>query len=192
MEKKFDTLENYLTIAKKTIYNFGKRYYPALVQEMLGNDETISTIAHAIMVADWKWDVDRVGKISGKSKSQYSFRNQHAVWAIKKYISNKYAPKNQKRKNISEFTIETISKPNSDPSVEYEENDYGECLKENIKNLIDFAPISDKQKEQIRMYYYKDMTLQQIGDHYDVTKEAVRLNIKKGIDSIRQMVKNAS
>lgn len=192
MEKKFDTLENYLIIAKKTINNFGKRYYPSLVKEMLNCEETISSIAHAIMLADWKWDDTRVGKVSGKSKSQYSFRNQHAIWAIKKCISNKYTPKRQRQKIGSEFTLENISRNNEDPSIQYEENDHIQSLQKNINDLLNFAPISDKQKEQIRMYYYEDKTLQQIGDHYGVTKEAIRLNIKKAIATIREMVNYAS
>jgi len=192
MKQEFDTLNNYLTIAKKTIHNFGKSYYPALVREMLDSDEVISTVAHAIMVADWKWDNNRVGKVSGKSKSQYSFRNQHAVWAIKKYITKKYTAKSKRHKIINDYNLESISKYNLDPSTEYEQNDYNESLKNNIRDLIDFGPISDKQKDQIRMYYYQDMTLQEIGNHYGVTKEAVRLNIKKGIGAIREMVENAS
>ena len=48
--------------------------------------------------------------------------------------------------------------------------------------------LTDKQKQQLTMYYYDDMTLKEIGDHFGLTKEAIRLNIKKSIQKLRELI----
>jgi hypothetical protein len=51
---------------------------------MLKNEEAISDVATALMYADWRFDENRKGK-TGLQKTLYSYRNQCAIWAIKKY-----------------------------------------------------------------------------------------------------------
>jgi hypothetical protein len=80
-------------LAKKIISKFSPSFYSGLRQELLSNEEAISEIAEAIMIADWRWDKDRTGH-EGKSKTKYSYRNQCGLWAIKTYVSNKYNKKN--------------------------------------------------------------------------------------------------
>ena len=86
MNRTFDALSTYISLAKKTISKFGPKFYNGLSMEMLKNEEAISDIATAIMYADWKWDSNRVG-FNGKTKSKYSYRNQCGLWAIKTYLS---------------------------------------------------------------------------------------------------------
>lgn len=183
----FETLDTYYTIAKKTISSYGWKHYPSLVKDMLSNSDTISMVAHAIMVADWKWDAEKVGPISGQSKSRYSYRNQRAIWAIQKYVSDKYKS-NQKHEKHVEHIVKNSDQLSSDPADIFEEKDSREQLTRDIKTIIDSCDLTDKQREQMIMYYYDNKTLKEIGDHFNLTKEAVRLNIKKAVQKLRELI----
>ena len=56
MDKKFDSLDSYIQLAKKTISKFAPKFYNGLAAEMLSNEDAISDIATAIMSADWKFE----------------------------------------------------------------------------------------------------------------------------------------
>ena len=194
MEKEYDSLSTYITLAKKIISKFAPGFYSSLRQELLSNEDAIADIASAIMVGDWRWDKDRTG-FEGKSKTKYSYRNQCGIWAIKTYLSNKYRKQNNhysldninKDLDIS-FTDNIEDKPEYDPSLIAEQNEYQLMLKDNIENILSCGLISEKQKEQIKQYYFEDKTLSEIGDNFGVTREAIRQNIQKGLSKIREYV----
>ena len=96
MDKNFEfpSLTFYTELAKKTISKFGNKMYGTLSTEMLSNEDAISDVANALMTADWKYDSNRVGAVTGQKKTRYSYRNQCAIWAIKTYAS-----KSKKKKN---------------------------------------------------------------------------------------------
>jgi RNA polymerase sigma factor (sigma-70 family) len=156
---------------------------------MLKNEEAISDIATAIMYADWRFDSERKGK-SGQQKTLYSYRNQCAIWAIKTYITNKY----KQRKNISmdqendnDQDINSIIADHKQKSpVEIViENESAQLLESDINNLLNNKLLSDKQRQQIIMYYFDNETLSSIGKKFGVSREAVRQNIKRGFDIIK-------
>lgn len=196
MEQQFETLDTYILLAKKIISKFASSFYVSLRKELLSNDEAISEIAEALMIADWKWDANRKGH-EGKSKTRYSYRNQCGIWAIKTYISNKYKKKN------NHFSIDSIDndadinlnhvqnipeKTSSDPAIIAEANEQKRILSESIKDLFESDILSDKQKNQIYDYYFNDCTLLEIGKKYGVTREAIRQNIQKGLAKIKEYV----
>jgi RNA polymerase sigma factor (sigma-70 family) len=189
MEKSFDSLSTYISLAKKTISKFGPKFYNGLSTEMLKNEEAISDVATALMYADWRFDENRKGK-TGLQKTLYSYRNQCAIWAIKTYVTTKY----KQRKNYS------IDQDNDNdqkldallPDLKAQnpldiliDNEYKKDLSINIKELLNNNILSDKQKQQIEMYYFDDETLSSIGDKFGVSREAVRQNIKRGLELIR-------
>lgn len=191
MERHYDSLDTYINLAKKTISKFCPKFYNGLSAEMLKNNEAISDVATAIMYADWRFDPTRTGK-EGQKKTLYSYRNQCAIWAIKTYVTNKY------KKNKDSISLDRISKESDlsmhstvsdskspepiDILIEQEET---ENLVFNIKNLLSNSNLSEKQREQIRMYYIEDHTLSYIGKKFGVSREAVRQNIKRAMDIIR-------
>ena len=193
--EKFENLSVYLGLAKKTISKFAPQFYPGLRMELLNNDDAVSDIAHAIMQADWKWDANRKGH-EGKTKSKYSYRNQCAIWAIKTYISQKYKKKNS---SLSLDAVITYDEGNTfaqslhdnssnDPYILVSEKEQSDNLKTIINRLISSDLLTDKQRQQIRMYYFEDKTLLEIGNTFGVTREAIRQNIQKGINRIRAYV----
>lgn len=194
MEKQFDSLSSYISLAKKTISKFGPKFYNGLSAEMLKNEEAISDIATALMYADWRFDENRTGK-SGEKKTLYSYRNQCAIWAIKTYVTNKY----KKRKDYSmDYDNDNDQSMNSmladdkqlsplDILIDQEKSEF---LSNAIDCLLNNDSLSDKQKQQIKMYYFDDCTLSVIGKKFGVSREAVRQNIKKGLDIIRSYDKS--
>lgn len=189
MEKQFDSLDSYISLAKKTISKFAPKFYNGLSIEMLKNEEAISDVATALMYADWRFDSNREGK-TGLKKTIYSYRNQCAIWAIKTYVTNKY----KKRQNLSldydndsDQTLNSMieDKKNKSPVDCLMEKEYLENLENTINQLFNNDILTEKQKKQIKMYYFEDCTLSQIGKEFGVSREAVRQNIKRGLDLIK-------
>ena len=193
MEKEFDCLCDYISLAKKTISKFAPKFYKNLSTEMLQSEDAISDVATAIMYADWRYDENRTGK-TGLKKTQYSYRNQCAIWAIKTYITQKYKTKSVKKneysldyqsndKSLNEFIPDSKVKTPLENAIEKEDL---QCLSTDVRALIDSPYITEKQREQIILYYFKDQTLAQIGKKFSISREAVRQNIKRAFDSIRK------
>lgn len=190
MQKQYDSLDSYISLAKKTISKFGSKFYNGLSAEMLKNPDAVSDVATAIMYADWRFDPDRVGK-SGQKKTLYSYRNQCALWAIKTYITTKY----KKRKDISldfdngddssSLNTTIVDHKNPSPLSILIEKEHEDNLIKNIDLLLSADFLSDKQKQQIKMYYFENETLSEIGKRFGVSREAVRQNIKRGLELIR-------
>lgn len=203
MEKVFDSLSTYICLAKKTINKFAPQFYNGLNKDMLNNEEAVSDVATALMYADWRFDPSRAGK-SGDKKTLYSYRNQCAIWAIKTYITQKYKNSNKKIKTHSldnslntkdndinghDITINRNDKEASAILIEKEESD---LISKDLQNILNSGIISEKQRNQIVMYYFDNMTLSQIGKKYDVSREAVRQNIKRAIQSIKNYDKHTN
>jgi RNA polymerase sigma factor (sigma-70 family) len=157
---------------------------------MLKSEEAISEVATALMYADWRFDEARTGK-SGQKKTLYSYRNQCAIWAIKTYISNKYK-KNKKHLSLDQDndndqkfdSIISDIKQRSPVDILIDQ-EYQTNLESDIDSLFKNNALSKKQKEQIEMYYFEDKTLSEIGQIYGVSREAIRQNIKRGLDIIK-------
>lgn len=189
--KNYDSLSDYILLAKKTISKFGPKFYNGLSNEMLKNPDAISDVATALMYADWKYDPDRVGK-SGLKKTLYSYRNQCALWAIKSYVSAKY--KKQKKVMSLDFDLDADSQKfrssikdekSKNPLDILIDKETTEDLAISVQTLLDNKLLSDKQKNQIKMYYFQNKTLSDIGKSFGVSREAVRQNIKRALDIIK-------
>lgn len=192
MDTQFDCLSDYIALAKKTISKFGPKFYKNLSTQMLNDEDAISDVATALMYADWRYDENRTGK-TGLKKTKYSYRNQCAIWAIKTYITQQYKSKNNKskysldfennEKSLNEFIKDDKAKSPIDQVIEKEKQ---EILSGDIKELIESSCITEKQRQQIILYYFYDQTLASIGRKFSVSREAVRQNIKRAFESIRK------
>ena len=195
----FDTLKNYITMAKKTISKFANKIYNGLANKMLKDEDAIANVANAIMMADWRWDKDYEKK-HGTQKNRYSYRNQCALWAIQTYVSKN----NKKPKNINNVyslnhdldnngttdlyhLTEDCAASTPDDLVIGAENK--QIVSELIDNLLSLNCLSDRQKDYIRLYYFEDYTFEKIGKKYNITREAVRQGLNKALDIIRGAIK---
>lgn len=189
MEKQFESLSFYINLAKKTISKFAPKFYNGLSTEMLKSEEAISDVATALMYADWRFDENRKGK-TGLQKTLYSYRNQCAIWAIKTYITNKY-----KTTKVSSLDFELDNEKFLDSIIEDKKNtcpvnilieqEHKDNLAFSINHLLNNNLLSEKQKKQIHMYYFEDKTLSEIGEEFGVSREAIRQNIKRGLEIIK-------
>lgn len=191
MEKEYDSLDTYINLAKKTISKFCPKFYNGLSTEMLKNNDAISDVATAIMYADWRFDPNRKGK-NGQQKTLYSYRNQCAIWAIKTYVTNKYKKNNDTMSLDFNAKDSDCSLHSSMPDTRVEEpveilikNEQETNLSMLINNLLLNNNLSDKQREQIKLYYLEDHTLSQIGKKFGVSREAIRQNIKRALEIIK-------
>lgn len=185
----FLSLSDYLLIAKKIISKVGGSH-----KKYLQDEDVVSYIANAIMMADWRWDQNYKSK-EGRKKNQYAYRNQCGIWAIRTLLSKKKkmpkiysleeSIKDSDTRNNLDFIVD---KKNNNPSSIIENNEYHDTLKQDMKNLLSSDILSDKQKEYIDLYYYQNKTLSEIGEIHGLTREAVRQNIVKGVKKLKEVM----
>jgi len=53
---KFDSMQEYIVLAKKCISKFANSISNGLATKMLRDEDAISGVASSIMMADWRWD----------------------------------------------------------------------------------------------------------------------------------------
>jgi len=193
-DNKFEDLSTYLSISKKVIAHFAPHFYSGLAQEMLDNEDCISDVATAIMRADEKWNPNYRSKI-GTVRTKYSYRNQYAIWAISEYVTNKKnQPHNISLSYISEDNDilpirDIISDSNIDNPVNIAEHKETQQYQSQLINkILSCGILTPCQEKYIRARHLKGQTLQQIGDEYNVSKEAVRQGLEKGMKILRNLV----
>ena len=189
--KEYSDLVEYIDMAKKTIRAFSNKICPGICKQMANSEDAIADIAYAMMCADWKYDSDRKGKISNKTKTKYSYRNQCAIWAIQTYIK-KYLK--------SQFYINNILNSEDDCNFAEILQDYNQIEPVNevinqektelesqlLQSIFDSDILTDTQKEKLKLYYIEGLSLAKIGKKYGVTREAIRQNIKNSISKIQE------
>lgn len=185
----FLSLPEYLLIARKIVSKIGGPH-----KKYLQDDDVISYIANAIMMADWRWDQNYKSK-DGRKKNQYAYRNQCGIWAIRTLLSKKkktpkiYSLEESIKDSDSRNNLDfIIDKKNNNPASIIENNEYNQTLRNDIKNLLSSDLLSDKQKEYIELYYYQNKTLAEIGSMFGLTREAVRQNIVKAIKKLKEVM----
>lgn len=189
MERKYESLSTYLMLAKKIINKFAPKF---IVKHMLNDEDAISDVAVALMNADKNFDPDRQGTNNFK-KTLYSYRNQCGLWAIKTYVTKQYKTK---KVNSLDYVFDddnntlysTIpDSKNKDPLTILIDNEQKDNTELDIAFILNSDILNDKQKDQIRMYYFENKSLAEIGKEYGVTREAIRQSIKRALNSIRTL-----
>jgi RNA polymerase sigma factor (sigma-70 family) len=167
---------------------------------MLKDEDAISSVANALMMADWRWDED-YKNTKGTKKTKYSYRNQCALWAIQTYVSknkNKHGHKvyslNYSMDNDKDGA--DLGEVTCDPSSFTPDEIVGNVeskkeLSNLVEQLLSLDCISARQKDYIKLYYFEDYTFEKIGKKYGITREAVRQGLNKAIENIK-VVANAS
>lgn len=195
----FESLDSYILLAKKAISKFGNQFYNGLSTKMLQDEDAISAVTNAIIMADWRWDEDYQNK-QGTKKNKYSYRNQCALWAIQTYIT-KNNHKNNKLKNkilsLDHFVDADDSAPSStliedkkmqSPLDIIISKESSRELQSIIRSILELDYLSERQKDYIKLYYFEGYTFNKIGQKYGITREAVRQGLNKAIDMIKDVV----
>lgn len=191
----FDSLSNYILLAKKSISKFANNFYSGLAVKMLKDEDAISNVAHAIMMADWRYDETHTNK-DGEKKTKYSYRNQCALWAIQTHITKSYRKKTKKSFYSLDYTDNedsvsygaNLDSKIKDPQKILMDEEKSSDITSLINSLLDIDCLSDKQKQYIKLYYFENHTYEQIGNKYGLTREAVRQSMNKALKLIRESI----
>lgn len=192
----FEPLKFYLNLAKKSISKFADQICQGSSKRMLASEDAIANVANGIMMADWRWDKDRKGH-HGQSKTRYSYRNQCAIWAIQSYVTRQYGTKRKAQKatisidqshNDDIHVRDIISSNNLSIVEEVSQKEESLLLKTDIQSLLNSGILSDRQVEYIKMYFFEEMTLEQIGKRFNITREAVRQGLNKAYATLREIM----
>lgn len=192
---KFLSLDEYIIMARKIISKMSSGPY----KHYLNTEDVVSYVANALMMADWRWDENYSSK-DGRKKNLYSYRNQCAIWAIKTLVTKHKKAKmdikiysldghisdNDLRNNLDFIEAEENSQPID--ILEKEENDND--IKSLITQLLDSNILSEKHKTYLKMYYFEGQTLEKIGNHFNISREAVRQGINKSLRILRETIEN--
>lgn len=192
--EQFMDMSEYIDIAKKIIRTFADKICPGMCKDMCNNEDAVADIAHAIMCADWKYDENRKGKTSNKTKTRYSYRNQCAIWAIqtyiKKYLKNKHYYIHEIVTDECDLSfdqmIEDTNQP--EPLENIIQQEKTELEKQMVADIFESGILSDTQKDKLKMYYFENLSLAKIGKKYGVTREAIRQNMKVSIKKIQEAI----
>ena len=192
METEYKDIVEYIEDAKKTIRVFANKICPGICYEMTQSEDAIADVAHAMMCADWKYDENKKGKLSNKSKTRYSYRNQCAIWAIQTYIKNSL----RKNKTIylnnlinseDEIALTDILEDKKQQQAEdiYIHQEEEESNTKLVQNILSSSLLTAMQKEKMRMHYIEGQSLAEIGRRYGVTREAIRQTIQGCIKKLQ-------
>lgn len=199
----FDSLQKYMLLAKKSISKFANQFYQGLSTKMLRDEDAISSVANAIMMADWRWD-ENYKNDKGTKKTRYSYRNQCALWAIQTHITKDHKKDKKFKKKIysldhireddNESSIHDFTQDNKSISPEdiliHQENK--QELSELVDALLNLDCLTSRQKDYIRLYYFESYTFEKIGKKYGITREAVRQGLNKTLSMIRSHINESN
>lgn len=195
----FDSLQDYILLAKKAISKFANQFYQGLSVKMLKDEDAISSVANAIMMADWRWDENYQNE-QGTKKTRYSYRNQCALWAIQTHITKDHKKNKKFKKKI--YSLDHVIEDDAESSVHnFTQDDRTlspetilmqaenkEELTRLIDSLLSLDCLSSRQKDYIRLYYFESYTFEKIGQKYGITREAVRQGLNKAINMIKEAI----
>ena len=94
------------------------------------------------------------------------------------------------RKHIehSEIYEETLYKRMMNNSITIEEEVENKLLIEELKNAID--QLSEVQKKRVKLYYFENMTVEEIADLEGTTHQAISKSVRKAVEEIKKIMKN--
>lgn len=158
-------LKDYLDLACKVINKYGDR-------TMLKSEDAISYVAEDLIKAD----------------NKFNGQGDRLQWMV--YCA-KFSVLRWRSRGVKYGDISLDDAINRD-SIEIQSSKAfnSDLESRDIINQIESAKfISDNQRHCVLNYYLQGMTHQEIGNELGMSKEAVRQNIKNGLEKIRQYVR---
>lgn len=198
-KQNFDSLENYLTIAKKTIRTFGPQLQISKnqINNLVNSEDAVSEIARHIMMADWKYQPH-------KGRTPHSWRNQCAKWALQDYIGLSKTKANKinqsldmsidENENVPLYSI-LVDQGTNNPLKLVNDADRKQRIKKYINFLLDNSNLTKIQKQCIKLYYIDSIESHaEIGEKMEpkITRQAVKQNIDRGLYRLSQTAKGTT
>lgn len=183
---KFETLSSYMLIAKRVIGYFAPRIRKGLSSEMLASDDAVSYVAEAIMMADWLFDENYIGK-KGVKCSRRTYRNLRGLWSIKSYMTRR---KRNQKKIMSSLNYSDEDGKELYTYLEADCEAPVETLlrketREILEQILSCGMITEKQELYMKMYYLKSMSVAEISEHCNISRQAVHESIRRALLKIK-------
>jgi hypothetical protein len=178
----FLTMGEYLTEARRLVMGLASKAIDHT--PILNNEDSISYIAHAMMLGDWRWNPNYRSK-SGKVRTRTSYRNQCAIWAINQVVGRSV-------KDATKLKQISFNRPdNLSISIPHSNNDGAEQqVEELLEHAIKRNVIKLHTKKFIKLYYLQNYTFREIANRYSKSHEWIRQVVTQGITNLQKMVKN--
>ena len=184
-----ETLDEYLSIAKKMIASMAPSIRYGLAEEMLSNEDAISNVAHDIMMADVQFN--------GRG-NRFGFRKDRAKYSIRSYLGRR--AKSGKRRifrldNVVKSSdkdstfIEFLTDNSQNPSDYIENRDYENFILKKIDKMASGGILSSKGVVYIKMFYLNGMSVSSIAKKEGVTRQAVHDTMSRTMKIIRKCFK---
>jgi hypothetical protein len=188
-QKNFDSVDAYITSARRIISYFGPKSSSALTQEMLASDDAVSNIATQLMLADWRWDEEY--KNAAKTKrSKYSYRNQCGKWAVQAYITRRTKRRGKWGKTFSlDGSKVTTWKGDAKGLTSSNELEQVEVQEHNVSyvhKMLDSGILTEKQQKFIKLHYLEGESIKNIALANDISHQAVYLSIDNGLRKLKE------
>lgn len=195
VNSQFETLATYLSLAHRIIAKTSKGYCRSILEEMLKNDDAVSYVANQIAYADLLWD-ENYRSVTNTVKTQYSYRNQRAIWAIRDYV-RRYKTKKPTPISLSLDVLDSGSMlcdmvadtSAIDPAKQAETNDLLRKLNELTDRAVKRKIMKTRDVDFIHLHYLEGYTMQDIAELHGVTRQAVHKTISKNILKLQKMAK---
>ena len=170
----FLTLNEYLLGARKLLSLYGYHCHK-------NDEDAISSVASAMMKADQTWD--------GCQSSKDTWRFNQAKYAIM-HLKTKH--RKQRKVMSLDYVVNRKDRKDICLSDILENKSSGNNMENSFKEVMCYAKkrLSTRQYDCLRLYYQEDLNLEEIGRTLNVTKQAVSLSIRKGIEIIRDECKS--
>jgi len=190
METEYKDMVEYIEIAQKAIKAFADKICPGISYQMSQSEDAIADVAQAIMWGDWKYDPNRKGQISNLSKTQYSYRNQCAIWGIQTYLKKRLKRKTVYLNNLvqdqeMDLTDLLVDERQNEPITQLLDQEKEDLKFQTINDIFDSKLLTQEQKDKVRLYYLEGYSLAKVGKKYGVTREAIRQTLKSCIKKLQ-------
>tara|TARA_R110002012_G_scaffold88553_1_gene217961 strand:+ start:944 stop:1585 length:642 start_codon:yes stop_codon:yes gene_type:complete len=186
----FESLSSYLEQANRLISHYCKNKNPRAYSVLSNNEDAVSLVAHALMMADWTYDVSNKSKNGSASKNTY--RYLRATWAMKTVMSKSTIQRlrtplsldisfstESGENSLMEF-IEDFSEGSPSSRLETQE------LRHNIQCLLELGLVTETQKQYLVLRYLNEMELDEIAQFKGVTRQAVYDGLKRAKRFLRE------
>ena len=164
---KFKQMHEYLLDAKKQISYFCKRFYPSYLVKMINDEDCISIIAYANMLADWRYNPN-------DKTTRNSFVNFYALCFIKTIIK-----KLSKNRNV-DIDISEFYSLVDEKAEKYNE----QRVNREILELY-LSKLSLKHADIVKSRYFDNKNLDEIGAEHNMSKQRVHQIIIKSIKKMQ-------
>lgn len=195
-EATFESLDSYLTIAKKIVKHFCSQ---SVIRVLLRDEDAMSEVANAVMEADWRWEEGREG-----GSTKHAYRNKCALWKIrpllgrmKKNFGYKKLDKDKEVDSLTAYDVITDRKSeglklNDSPlDILIEQEDHEFLLLLN-RYLLECTKLTDTQRNYLSMRFLDGMGLKEIAEITGTSPQNVQQCIASGITKVQSMVKRCT